>query len=521
MRRSREKINPNRQSESTIKQSKKEKRKKEVVEVEEADDGDEEKQAPVDVKGVISYSYLDEPQRSQGIPFVGPEEVLDSTSPPSDPSLPVKLVDKKTQKTTTVESTESDSNLENEDEDEESPYSGTESFNTFSCAAQLNCYSFKHNDYSSAGVLVEVLPNELIVSILSYLLPTDLCCFKTLSSFWSDFVRIDCLWQVSLPPYLRDLAQKSTTKWRNKGLRAHWQSKSITPPDYAFSALLCYYFPGDNVARQFWREKFPCNILEGVSWNCFAKNFYEFLQIKSEPVFTVEQLEEEKDPRILDNPTALYDYRCLKILMCRTESKDEKEDGPLTDTQPTEPTATEKPATSEPEPEALITIESFSALLKWFGHMSRPYRYNRQNLLTRIRKTFKYCAFHGFISSNALKKKLAGYPSGTFAIRFSETTPGFFVLARVHSDGKVTEGRMYWDTKKGFTVGNYSAKTLTKFCRELRKKLHLKYICGKRTCYEKLFELPKNESLTSFELALEDDIEQEIDDEEDRTSMNN
>jgi len=198
----------------------------------------------------------------------------------------------------------------------------------------------------------------------------------------------------------------------------------------------------------------------------FAKKFYEFLWIsesKSPQMPSVEMMEEEqKHPQVFEDPSALMyllDYRCIKSVMCRDNNNKE-----------------------------VVTIESFSALLRWFGPFTRTYHCNRTNLLTRIRKTLKYSAFHGFISSVNLRKKLTGFPTGTFAIRFSETTPGFFVLARVHIDGKITEGRIFWDYKKGFVVGNYSARTLTRFCKELRKKLNLQYIC-QRSC-ENLFEPP-------------------------------
>jgi len=60
---------------------------------------------------------------------------------------------------------------------------------------------------------------------------------------------------------------------------------------------------------------------------------------------------------------------------------------------------------------------------------------------------------------------------------------------------------MHWDNKKGFTVGNYSARTLTKFCRELRKKLNLQYICGERS-YEPLFELPEVEEDDEVDMGM-------------------
>eukprot|EP01089_Gocevia_fonbrunei_P018147 TRINITY_DN6073_c0_g1_i4.p1 TRINITY_DN6073_c0_g1~~TRINITY_DN6073_c0_g1_i4.p1 ORF type:complete len:564 (-),score=92.50 TRINITY_DN6073_c0_g1_i4:126-1766(-) len=316
------------------------------------------------------------------------------------------------------------------------------------------------SSWTITGILIE-LPNEIIVSVLLNLNPCDLCTLGKVSSFWKEFVKDEILWQYSLPKWLSLKSEEKNTKiWKEKGLKYWWTRQNIQPPSFSFYGLLHHYFPDDPVARQFWKQMFPGVVMEAIDWLTFAQKFYSFVAPQTEPIFTVDELESGKDPRILDNPVPLFDYRCFKAILCR--EKDE------------------------------VTIDSFSALLKWFGPLTTTYHYNRQNILTRIRKTVKYSAFHGFISSAEMKRKLQGFPTGTFAIRFSETTPGYFVLARVHADGNVTEGRMYWDNKKGFTVGNYSARTLTRFCRDLRKKLNLQYICGKRS-YETLFDLPEVE----------------------------
>jgi len=100
---------------------------------------------------------------------------------------------------------------------------------------------------------------------------------------------------------------------------------------------------------------------------------------------------------------------------------------------------------------------------------------------------------------------------GTFAIRFSETCPGYFVLARVvkksgssgsggggsggGSDGSadttVSEGRFEWQEGKGYhIVGKFGAKTLNQFCKALRSKLKLQSIRGRFDGnYDELFKL--------------------------------
>eukprot|EP01090_Pellita_catalonica_P011571 TRINITY_DN2332_c0_g1_i1.p1 TRINITY_DN2332_c0_g1~~TRINITY_DN2332_c0_g1_i1.p1 ORF type:complete len:543 (-),score=60.46 TRINITY_DN2332_c0_g1_i1:190-1818(-) len=314
---------------------------------------------------------------------------------------------------------------------------------------------------SIAGILVDYLPNELIVVILLNLKPKELCTLRLCCNYWNRFVQVDFLFEFSVPSYLRSNMEnpKCRKKWKQIGVRRHWIQTGLKPPDYAALGIIRWYFPDDRCGLEFWRLYFLDKVLQEIPWIEFATKFYNFISQKTEPKFTIAQLEQESHPKLTENIVALHDYRCLKALLCR--------DGKLS-----------------------VNIEDFSALLKWFGPFSNSYSYNRQNILTRIRKTLKYSAFHGFISSSALRKKLDGFPTGTFAIRFSETAPGYFVLARVHQDGNVTEGRMCWDKKKGFTVGCYSARTLTRFCRELRKNLNLQYICGKRS-YERLFTAPK------------------------------
>jgi len=386
------------------------------------------------------------------------------------------------------------------------------------------------------GNMLRTLANELLFLILTHLDPKDLCSVSRVSRFWNAFITSESLWVIILPRYLSEPKRK-TKPWEGSDLvRAPQFIDSQTnnnnnnktcetvrkklefkrTPDYVIPGLLEWYFGEDQLSKEFWKTSFQhCEdgIFEEMPWEDFATKLWLFIdklkqredgegnysintistdsngskkkkdELRTSKKWTIEQLEKPPAELLASKEAAapLFEYRCLKALIMVYDKKTKLVGA------------------------GTVTIEDWCSVTAWFGPLS-------VGLLKRIRLAFQFPGFHGFVSAKKFKKHMEGFPVGTFAIRLSETCPGFFVLARVvkkagtsgggsggggsdggSADTTVSEGRFEWQEGKGYHIsGKFGAKTMNQFCRALRSKLKLQSIRGRfdgSGSYDELFKL--------------------------------
>lgn len=295
------------------------------------------------------------------------------------------------------------------------------------------------HEIENAGFIVIMLPLEMIVNILSNFDPKNLCQVRLYSKYWKHLVEDGYLFNISISRYFTNNFMNNS----NKKITSFQNINSTIVSKFVENAVLLWYFNDEPQALNFWKANFP-NILGNIDWVYFAKKIYAHSNVP----FTIEELENETfDLTNILNKRILVKYRCFKHIMFKISKQN------------------------------TITVNTFSKLLKWFGPLSTSTKngVNIDVILRRIYNTMKFPPFFGFTSSKMLRGKIGLYINGTFAIRFSETTPGYYVLTR-YKDGMVTEGRILWVKSKGFTVGSVSAKTLKSFCKKVTEKLNLRYI---------------------------------------------
>jgi serine/threonine protein kinase len=156
--------------------------------------------------------------------------------------------------------------------------------------------------------------------------------------------------------------------------------------------------------RKFWKKNFLTR--EEVPWEEFVPALCDFLNIPKIDKTLIES--PSRDPMILN-------FKCLKSLLA------------------------EKPkALAERDTAEVVNLEHFGRVLNYFGPLTDA----NHTVLDNIRELLRQPWFHGDISTDISKSKLANQPPGTFLIRFSSGVDGWFTLSFVTQHGAIRHQRI-------------------------------------------------------------------------------
>jgi len=186
----------------------------------------------------------------------------------------------------------------------------------------------------------------------------------------------------------------------------------------------------DPNARQMWRKNFLGKVK--VTWPEFVKALMAELRV---PI--------PKDP--LD-----IKMQCLRAVLGKKEDKDQK----------------------------IVTIESLSALLDWFGPMENA------TILDRIYNLLAQPYFFGDISAQEAEKLVTFDKKkfGTFILRFSTHDPGCYALT-VHSATGLKHYRVSHKPGQPYSIGKIECPTLEELLKKYGKELELKTPCAGSPTY--------------------------------------
>jgi len=148
----------------------------------------------------------------------------------------------------------------------------------------------------------------------------------------------------------------------------------------------------DNHGRKLWKDYFLTK--DKVPWTEFLRVFINFM------------------PQNEDPQSRIINIKCLYHLLVEPRGR---------------------------EGEEMVTMDGFGNFASWFSPMVSD---QVPPLMDRVRSILKKSYFHGDISTVAAEGQLAGKQVGTFLVRFSTSSPGFYTISKVASDGSIQHQRI-------------------------------------------------------------------------------
>jgi len=98
----------------------------------------------------------------------------------------------------------------------------------------------------------------------------------------------------------------------------------------------------------------------------------------------------------------------------------------------------------------IVDLEQFGRVVDWFSPFDIHTNNNNNNFfLDRIRKLIMKGWFHGDITADEAQRKLIYMPPGSFLVRFSERTNGYYAISSIGSDNQIKHQRIQHDPVKG------------------------------------------------------------------------
>jgi len=118
----------------------------------------------------------------------------------------------------------------------------------------------------------------------------------------------------------------------------------------------------------------------------------------------------------------------------------------------------------------MVGFESFCNLVAWFGPASTG-----SDLLANIDDVCSKLWFFGSMSKQEAEMILTKKKSGTFLVRFSETTPGAFTISTVGGKNQLCNHRITRDAQRNYLLKNEKYTSLHEILRV--KTLKCKFAC--------------------------------------------
>jgi len=123
----------------------------------------------------------------------------------------------------------------------------------------------------------------------------------------------------------------------------------------------------------------------------------------------------------------------------------------------------------------MVTMEGFGNFLSWFGPMLSD---QLPPLMERVRSVLRKSYFHGDISTRDAEGQLAGKQVGTFLVRFSTSSPGFYTISKVASDGSIQHQRIiHHPNQPAFYMNNRAYASLEDLINQNARELNLISAC--------------------------------------------
>jgi len=145
--------------------------------------------------------------------------------------------------------------------------------------------------------------------------------------------------------------------------------------------------------------------------------------------------------------------------------------------------------------DGIVTIESFSGLLEWFGPISQS------GFLDRVVQLLQLPCFFGDISAleaeDILKKQKS--PKGLFILRFSTREPGSYALTVHTGKNGPKHYRITHKAGKNFAIGKIESKTLAGLLKRYAKELGLKKSCPGSKLHAIVLQFQNNQQTESYQ----------------------
>jgi serine/threonine protein kinase len=227
-----------------------------------------------------------------------------------------------------------------------------------------------------------------------------------------------------------------TTPALRQLIEACWQHEPARRPSFsqileAINYIIVDIAILDVDGRRLWKDHFSRNSnKDKVSWTEFLRVFMHY--------FT--GAEDDSEAKMLN-------IKCLAALLAEKER-----DG-----------------------ESVVTMEGFGNFASWFGPLSSN---QLPPLMERVRSVLKRSYFHGDISTKDAEDRLAGKHVGTFLVRFSTSSPGYYTISKVAADGSIQHQRIvHQPNHPSFYIQNREYASLDNLIQQNAMQLNLVTPC--------------------------------------------
>uniref|UniRef100_A0A6B2L2S5 Non-specific protein-tyrosine kinase n=1 Tax=Arcella intermedia TaxID=1963864 RepID=A0A6B2L2S5_9EUKA len=201
----------------------------------------------------------------------------------------------------------------------------------------------------------------------------------------------------------RPIIPQGTEPSISKLIQSCWSANPQSRPSFdvitkSLQHILVDVAVSDPIGRKLWKTYFiERDFKEKVSWPIFKKALIETLHLPMMDIEFTDSLEEN--------------LKCLHAVLVVQQSIPE----------------------SEQHKEDVVTLQNWGKTLLWFGPIGDP-QTTAPNLtfLHDINQILKETWFHGDIDTKRADELLTSKPSGTFLIRFSSSTEGWFTLSQIN-----------------------------------------------------------------------------------------